>query len=153
MNRLNRQQGITLIELMVVIVIMSILGTAATAIYTGYAERARVSRAIADIGEIHIALQKYLTNENRGYPATLAEAGLGDMVDPWGNPYQYLVVAGRADNGPVRKDKNSVPANSQYDIYSMGPDGLTETPFTSVAGRDDVVIANDGAYFGIAEDH
>ena len=87
---------------------------------------------------------------NNRYPVSLAEAGLGDLEDPWGNPYQYLVVFGRNDAGPVRKDNNLKPVNTGYDIYSMGPDGRTETPFTSTLGKDDIVMANDGDYFGLA---
>jgi len=32
----------------------------------------------------------------------------------------------------------------------MGPDGVTATPFTSTLGKDDIVMANDGDYFGLA---
>ena len=75
------------------------------------------------------------------------------MRDPWGNPYQYLVVDGLGNNGAVRKDKNLVPVNQYYDIYSMGNDGVTSTPFTSNLGKDDIVLAGDGGYFGLAKDH
>jgi general secretion pathway protein G len=87
---------------------------------------------------------------NRRYPDSLAEAGVGDMLDPWGNPYRYLVVFARNDVGPVRKDHNLKPVNSGYDLYSMGPDGVTASPFTSTGGKDDIVMANDGDYFGVA---
>jgi general secretion pathway protein G len=99
-----------------------------------------------------MAIQKFLLAENRGYPANLAEVGLDNLIDPWGNPYQYLVVEGLGNNGAVRKDKNLVPVNQHYDVYSMGKDGVTASPFTSTLGRDDVVLAGDGSYFGLAED-
>ena len=73
-------------------------------------------------------------------------------LSPWGNPYQYLVVEGLGNNGAVRKDKKLVPVNRHYDVYSMGKDGVTASPFTSTLGRDDVVLAGDGSYFGLAED-
>ena len=149
----RNQRGVTLIELLIVVVSIGVLLTLATVSYSAYAERARVARTIADIGEIHIAIQRYLTEENRGYPATLAELGVENLVDPWGNPYQYLVVDGMGNNGAVRKDKNLVPVNQQYDVYSMGPDGRTETPFTSTLGKDDIVLAADGTYLGKAEDY
>ena len=146
------QRGVTLLELLIVVVVAAILGLVATASYGAYAERARAARAIGDIGEIHIAIQKFLLTENRGYPANLAELGLDNLIDPWGNPYQYLVVEGLGNNGAVRKDKNLVPVNRHYDVYSMGKDGVTASPFTSTLGRDDVVLAGDGTYFGLAED-
>jgi len=52
--------------------------------------------------------------------------------------------------GPVRKDHNLKPVNIGYDVYSMGPDGRTATPFTSTLGKDDIVMADDGDYFGLA---
>ena len=146
------QKGYTLLELMIVIALVAILTAGAYASYSAYAERARISKAIADLGEIHIAIQKYLTNENRGYPANLAELDVDNLTDPWGNPYQYLVVEGLVDNGAVRKDKDSVPINQTYDIYSMGRDGETASPLTSTLGEDDVVMAGDGAYFGLGKD-
>ncbi len=146
------QRGVTLLEVLIVVVVAAILGLAATASYSAYAERARATRAIGDIGEIHIAIQKFLLTEKRGYPANLAELGLDNLIDPWGNPYQYLVVEGLGNNGAVRKDKNLVPVNRHYDVYSMGKDGVTASPFTSTLGRDDVVLAGDGTYFGLAED-
>ena len=149
----NSQQGYTLIELMIVIVLVAILATGAYVSYSAYAERARIARAIADLGEIHLAIQQYLTNENAGYPATLAELGLDNMVDPWGNPYRYRVVEGLADETAARKDENSVPINRRYDIYSMGKDGESATPLNTTPGKDDVVMAGDGAYFGLAEDY
>jgi general secretion pathway protein G len=148
----NSQRGYTLLELMIVLVLVAILTTGAYVSYSAYAERARISRAIADLGEIHLAIQEYLTNKNAGYPATLAELGLDNIVDPWGNPYRYLVVEGLADNAAVRKDEHSMPINRRYDIYSMGKDGDTGSLLSSAAGRDDVVMAGDGAYFGLGED-
>ncbi len=148
----KEQRGFTLLELLVAIVLVGILTVTAVSAYTGFIERARVAGAIGDIGEIHIAIQKFLLVENRGYPANLAELALNNLNDPWGNPYQYLVVEGLGNNGAVRKDKNLVPVNRHYDVYSMGKDGVTASPFTSTLGRDDVVLAGDGSYFGLAED-
>jgi general secretion pathway protein G len=150
---MNRQQGgYTLLELMAGIMILGFLSAMAVAAYDQYIERARVARAISDIGKIHLEIQKFLTNERRGYPASLADLGLDDLIDPWGNPYQYLVVDGLGNNGAVRKDKNLIPVNRSYDVYSMGKDGNTASPFTSTVGQDDVVLAGDGTYFGLAAD-
>lgn len=150
---MKEQRGYTLIELVLGLMLIAILSSMAVAAYNQYVERARVARAISDIGKFHIAIQRYITKENKGYPDSLADLGLNITTDPWGNPYQYLVVEGLGNNGAVRKDENLVPVNRSYDIYSMGKDGRTETPFTSTLGRDDVVLAGDGSYFGLAIDY
>lgn len=158
----NYQSGFTLLELLVAAVIAAILSLIAVPMFGSSAPncdnpdaaqgplmRSKIAQVTGDIGRIHLALSNFEMSHRR-YPATLAEAGVGDLRDPWGNPYQYLVVFGRPDVGPVRKDNNLKPVNSNYDLYSMGPDGRTETPFTSTLGKDDIVMANNGDYFGLA---
>lgn len=159
---MHRQSGLTFVELLVALVIAAILAAIATPMFGGNEMncdspdarqgpmmRAKLAQITGDLGEIHMALSRFELSHRR-YPASLAEAGLGDLRDPWGNPYQYLVVFGRKDVGPVRKDHNLKPVNTGYDIYSMGPDGSTASPFTSTLGKDDIVMANDGDYFGPA---
>ena len=159
---LKSQSGLTTAELLSVLLIAGILVTVAVPVFSDSSidcddpsarpspmMRARIAEVTGDLGEIHLVLSRYELSNNR-YPVNLAEAGLDNLVDPWGNPYQYLVVFGRKDVGPVRKDHDLKPVNKNYDIYSMGPDGRTETPFTSKLGEDDIVMANDGDYFGPA---
>lgn len=156
------QSGLTFVELLVGLIIAAILVTIAIPMFgsnepncdspdarQGPLMRAKISQVTSEIGEIHMALSRFELSRSR-FPVSLAEVGLDDMRDPWGNPYQYLVVFGRQDVGPVRKDHNMKPVNSGYDVYSMGPDGRTASPFTSTLGKDDIVMANDGDYFGLA---
>ena len=84
-------------------------------------------------------------------PETLAEAGLGGFVDPWGNPYRYVNVA-TAERGDARRDRNSRPLNNDFDLYSMGPDGATGAQLDDGDTHDDIVRANNGQYIGAAED-
>ncbi|MBT8108813.1 MAG: type II secretion system protein GspG [Gammaproteobacteria bacterium] len=159
---MQRQSGVTFVELLVTLVIAAILAALAMPMFGGGSPdcdnpgarqgpmmRAKLAQITGDLGEIHMALSRFELS-NRRFPSSLAEAGLDDLRDPWGNPYQYLVVFGRNDVGPVRKDHNLKPVNTGYDIYSMGPDGRTASPFTSTLGKDDIVMANDGDYFGLA---
>ena len=53
----------------------------------------------------------------------------------------------------VRKDKNLVPINTDFDLYSLGKDGLSAGPLTAKDSRDDIVRANNGAFIGRAEDY
>ena len=159
---MKHQYGFTLTELLLALVIASILAAFAVPMFgsatpncdspdarQGPLMRAKLAQVTGDLGKIHMALDRFELSYNR-YPDNLAQVGLGDMTDPWGNANQYLVVFGRNDVGPVRKDHNLKPVNTGYDIYSMGPDGATSTPFTSNIGKDDIVMANDGDYFGLA---
>jgi len=159
---MKHQCGFTIFELLIALILVSILASFAIAVYgssepncdnpnakQGALMRAKIGQVNGDIGKIHLAASRFELSRNR-YPANLAEIGLDDLRDPWDNPYQYLVVFGITSKGPVRKDHNLHPVNSGYDVYSMGPDGATATPFTSTLGKDDIVMANDGDYFGLA---
>lgn len=54
--------------------------------------------------------------------------------------------------GKKRKDKSLYPLNTDYDLYSMGPDGKSQTPLTAKASRNDIVRAKNGAFIGWAAD-
>ncbi len=43
-----------------------------------------------------------------------------------------------------------MPINSDFDLYSMGPDGRSVSPLTSSLSRDDIVRANNGRFVGTA---
>jgi general secretion pathway protein G len=87
-------------------------------------------------------------------PASLAQINFGNILpltDPWGNPYQYLPLYGRpANQNDARKDHNLHPINTDFDLYSMGPDGESKKPLQNAQSRDDIIRANDGAFVGVA---
>jgi general secretion pathway protein G len=143
-------RGFTLLELLLVVAFGALLAGIAVPAYQGYIERAQAARALSDLGLLSLNLKKWETNVG-AYPAILADAGLNGIVDPWGNPYRYLNMDG-ANRGEMRKDKNLVPINTDYDLYSMGPDGETRAPLTSKEARDDIIRASNGAFFGRASD-
>ena len=152
----HRQTGFTLIELMLavaILAILAILSAIAIPFYRGYVNEGHIGTAIQDIRQIELILTDlYLDNRP---PATLAAAGI-NMVDPWGNPYQYLWIRNNPApglNGKRRRDKSMNPVNSDYDLYSLGADGETSPQFTAKKALDDIVRANDGDFVGLAEDH
>ncbi len=146
-----RIRGLTLIELVIVLAILGVLAAIAIPGYSGYRERARIKQAATDIGGINVNIKHYVT-DNRTLPPNLAAVGAGSKVDPWGRPYVYvnLIVEGV---GKARKNKNLVPINSEFDLYSKGKDGATATPLTAKPSRDDVILANDGRFIGLASDY
>ena len=143
--------GFTLLELMLVVAFIAILGTVAIPAVRGYVERANSAAATADVGSLSLALKQWETN-NGQFPDSLADAGLGGRLDPWGNAYQYVRVTG-ANIGALRKDKNLVPINTDYDLYSMGADGQSAIALTAAPSRDDIVRANNGGFIGRGEDY
>ena len=141
--------GFTLIEILLTLTILGILAGVAVPLYTGYIDQARNETAISDIRGCSLALARYYS-DNGSYPDDLAVAGCATSPDPWGNPYQYLNVQTAKNKGKMRKDRFLVPINSDFDLYSMGKDRISQIPLTAKASRDDIIRANDGAYIGLA---
>ncbi len=145
--------GFSLISLLIAIAVAGILWMVAEPSFNsnaidcknpdarlGYTMRAKIANVTAILGSAYLDLESdYL---QRGYPDTL-DLGL----DPWGNSYVFHKFT---TIGKARKDHNLVRTNGPFDLYSMGPDGKTATPFTSASGGDDIIIANNGAYIGVA---
>lgn len=144
-------RGFTLTELLIALAILGVVAGLAYPSYTRYVDRAKVAQAVADIGGMHVALQGYI-GENREPPDSLAGIGAAGKRDPWGRPYAYLKLS-KASIGKARKNKNLVPINTQYDLYSMGKDGASQGPITTAPSRDDVILANDGGFIGKASDY
>lgn len=120
-----RQQGLTLIEIMIVVVILGMLALAIIPNITGRADQASVARAKSDIQALSSQLELFKTDNFR-YPTT--DEGLEALVtppnnvknypkngyikrlnqDPWGNDYLYFSPVEGAD----------------FEILSLGADGV-----------------------------
>lgn len=120
------ENGFTLIEIMVVIVILGVLAALVAPNILGRTGEARITAAKADLNAIANALNLYKL-DNYSFPTT--DQGLEALVerpsgfpeapnwnpdgyladlpqDPWGTPYQYV----------------SPGQNGAYDLYSLGAD-------------------------------
>jgi general secretion pathway protein G len=140
--------GMTFVELMVLVLIIGILVAIALPMYQRYQTRIRDTQAAEDIATIAVAIANYYP-EHRAYPESLADIGMDTKPDPWGNPYQYYNVAAHGKGG-ARKDHALNPLNTDFDLYSMGPDGATQSQITQKSSLDDVIRASDGAFLGVA---
>jgi len=143
------RRGFTLVEVLLAVMIIGILSGLGISQYHKGVDRARVAAAIGDITAISFAISEYRSSY-RQLPASLADVGYGDRLDPWGQPYQYLRLGGPGSTGQARKDRALVPINSDYDLYSVGADGESVAPLTAAASQDDVIRANNGGYVGLA---
>ncbi|MEM9101231.1 MAG: type II secretion system major pseudopilin GspG [Pseudomonadota bacterium] len=128
---LKQQQGFTLMEVMVVLVILGLLMGVVAPNVIGQLEQARIDTARNEVTQLVNALESYKMGNNR-YPTT--EQGLDALVtkpttdpvpkryipggyikklnqDPWSNYYQYIDAE---ETGDIQ-------------VYSMGPDGQDGT--------------------------
>jgi general secretion pathway protein G len=147
----RRVGGFTVAELVIVLAIAGILVAIAFPAVQEYIEKSRRTQAILDIKEMSEAIRA--SDKTSGaLPASLAAAGYANKTDPWGNAYQYFNLRDSVGNGVARKDKKLAPLNSDFDLYSIGPDGLTQASLGNASSRDDIVRARDGAFIGTAQE-
>ena len=147
-------RGVTFVELLVVVFILGTLTAIAMPVYTNQIEKARIAKAIAEVAIIGKEIGGYIGKESDGFlPEKLNDIERGDLLDPWGTPYQYLNFARTKGKGKKRKDRFLVPLNSDYDLYSKGKDGASTPPITAKSSQDDVIRANDGAFIGLASEY
>ncbi len=143
-------KGFTVVEVLIAVTIVAALVAIAVPRYAVYRDQQNVKRAIADLKVLDNRIQNYKMN-NDIFPPALTDVPQGSLNDPWGKPYQYLKIEGASAKakGSMRKDKNLVPINSDFDLYSMGADRLSVPPLTAPESKDDVVRANNGSYYGL----
>ena len=150
-------RGFMLIEVLIVFAIIGTLAAIAIPAYAKYRYKARIAMVITEIRILEKEIENYAA-EHGEFPASLAVINMDLIEDAWGNPYRYLKIDGADLKGSgkdqqMRKDHFMVPVNSDYDLYSMGPDGDSKAPFTATASRDDIVRANNGRYVGLASEY
>lgn len=141
----------SLLELMMAGALLALLAAIAIPSYQQYVDTARDKAAVSDIALISEAIQRYYTNHLQ-LPSSLADINYDTQLDPWGHPYRYLNFE-HANRGQMRKDRNLVPINSDYDLYSVGKDGVSQPPLTAAPSRDDIVRAGDGSFIGLASQY
>ncbi len=140
-------QNVTKRDLIALGASVLLLSSFAIPAFNGYVERSRVARAVSDIGTLSLQLYRW-ERDTHSLPANLAEAGLGGD-DPWGRPYVYRRAAD-VSRAQLRKDGELAPLNSDFDLYSLGPDGVSALALPAAPSHDDVVRAGNGAYIGLA---
>jgi general secretion pathway protein G len=145
-------RGFTIVELLVTVAIILTVAAIAVPKYLSAVDEAKIAKAVGDLRTIGTAVVGYEV-VNRQYPTTLADAGYGETLDPWGQPYQYTNFANTTGKGAMRKDRFLVPINTFFDLYSMGKDGKSVPPLTASASQDDIIWANDGDFVGLASDY
>lgn len=204
-----KKVGVTLLELVVVLLILSILSSIAITVYTGHVRRAQIAAAKVTIRELELNIHRYemdlgvfppsssgtafgavAVNPTKptlgdGYmslalmhslsgnatrPASARWQGpymnvdqgkLGDVngneitstiaapsvciLDPWDRPYYYTRSSDYATFGATRQSNNPFATAgetfynpSTFQIFSLGPDGVTLPAPNKGLGADDL---------------
>lgn len=144
--------GFTLTELVVVIAIMGVLSSVSIQAYSNFLRKAEASTVVTDVRFLEREIYRHRAMTGY-YPEDLSKVGLHGMHDPWGQPYQYKRVCDSWGKGGLRKDRFLNPLNTDFDLYSCGPDGKTALQLNEHDARDDIVRANNGEFVGLASDY
>jgi general secretion pathway protein G len=137
------------LDVFLAVAIAAVLACIAIPSYQSYVQRTNVTVATRDIMNISQVIGRYYTVHSM-VPPDLATIGFDTQLDPWGHAYVYQSFDGLTGKGKMRKDKNLNPLNTQYDLYSMGADGQSKMPITAPESQDDIILAFDGNYIGLA---
>ncbi len=146
----RRQRGFSLIETMMMIAVLGVLMGIAFPLYQSYRERVRSRVAAQEVAAMAGVIQRFEL-DRRAFPASLDQVGLTNKLDPWGRPYVYYNVEANGRGG-ARKDRRLNPLNTDFDLYSLGPDGKAKPQITQKDSLDDVIRASNGRYIGTAAD-
>jgi len=153
----ERSLGLTIIELLIVVMIMATLATLGVPLYASALDNARIAKAIADIRVVEREVFVFQVLNNR-LPKNLAEVGRTNLHDPWGNAYEYLEISCdetwtkcKPPKG-ARQDKFFKPLNWDFDLYSRGRDGQTTAKLDTKKGADDIVRCMNGGYVGLSSE-
>jgi len=147
---LRFQYGFTLAETLIATALLAVGADAMVDGVSGQLERMRIEQARQEIGQIQTAIEGYRTLHHE-LPGSLADLDSPvPTLDPWDHSYEYVNFDA---NGTVgQRNYNGLPVNSEYDLYSAGPDGRTDADLSSETARDDIVRARDGSFVGSAAD-
>ena len=137
-------RGFTLVELIIVVAVLGVLAAMAASSFGTYMYTAQVSRAVSDIRNLEQSIAAYVI-EKSFLPDNLADIG-PVQLDIWGRPYQYYNIE-KGGGAPYMDVTGINKLNTDYDLYSLGKDGLTdkELMLADVNSMDDVVRAQNGS--------
>lgn len=142
------RRGFSLVELIIVLVIVAALATVAIPFFSDYMKSARNGRCVADLRTIDKAVVAYISdNGNPPSGNNLSVIGsAATLPDPWGRQYVYQNLA--SPGAIPLEDEFGMALNTDYDLYSLGWDGVSG-PANTDAGGNDIARHNNGTFIGL----
>jgi len=144
-------QAFTTIEMLIGMTIMIFFFSTTISMGLKIADGIKSNSVIDDLIAIQSEIESYRITNN--YPDTLDDIYPTPQLDPWGTPYQYLRING---GGPgvtgMQRKYQSLKINTDYDLYSMGPDVETASPLTAAISHDDILRGRNGNFIGYVTD-
>jgi general secretion pathway protein G len=142
---LRFQHGFTLAETLIATTLLAVGADTVVVGISGQFERARIERAKQEITQMQWAIETYRARYHE-LPGSLADLGSAVSLDPWGHSYEYVNFDASGTVG--QRTYDGLPINSEYDLFSRGPDGRTDANLRTETARDDIVRARDGSFVG-----
>jgi len=128
---LRKEEGFTMVEMMVVLIIIAVLIAGGVKAYLGYINNAKITKTKAAISTMQASLDAYYA-ENNDYPLTadVAKAGLdlGDTKDAWGGAYTYICDVADATTYTLYGSPQTIAGVATQVVLGTGDDGASETP-------------------------
>jgi len=147
------QQGFTLVEFSIAILVAALIIGTATPAYIYLVDKARTNKTIDEIKSMQRDINRFERKGNK-YPDSLLEIYPEQPMDPWGNLYQYLNIKNASNPNAInpRTDKNFKKLNIDYDLFSTGADSLSLSPIAASESLDDIVRGDNGDFVGPVRD-
>jgi type II secretion system protein G len=140
------KRGLTLVELIVVIAILGVLALMALPAFSEFRDKVKISRTVGEIRSLEKDLIAYAADNGR-YPDNLAVINRNNLKDPWGHGYAYYLIP-LDHTGAYKEYGGTGWLNNDFDLYSMGVDGLTDNEIVAPPAKndssDDIVRGGDG---------
>ncbi len=117
---MKKQQGFTLIELMIVVAIIGILAAIAIPAYQDYTIRAQVSEGLSLSGGAKTAVAEFF-QDSGGFPGNNVQAGISNSNEITGKYVTDVAVGG---NGVITVTYgNDANINIENELLTLTPDG------------------------------
>lgn len=151
----TNNRGFTLVEITLVVAIIGILAAVSIPTYQDQVTRTKAHRAMGEIRTISNEITAYSADNGGALPNSLADIRRGGLLDPWNRPYVYYNFASAAPAPPAAaaplQDNLAIELNKDFDLYSLGPNGVTAVVGGVPDADDDIVRSNDGVYIDLRE--